>query len=390
MPDQEAVMPFSLDRVPAITQAEGALDRVGALAATLGGGAAVLLVADPGLAFYGITPRAEASLRGAGLRVSVYTDIKSDPAAAQVDAAADIARAQQAGVVVALGGGSAMDAGKAVAAIAGAPHAAEHYALASVPLPERSLRKICVPTTAGTGSETTRTAVLSDATGAKVWLWGDAIKPDAVLLDPTLTVDLPPHLTAATGIDALVHAIEASTNARATAANDLYCHEAIRLVMRHLPRATASPADLQARAALQWAAALAGIGIDNAGTAVAHTIGHALASLRPIHHGRAVGVAMLASLAWNAERDPDGKFAAVAEAMGEPRDASRVAPAFERLLRRLGIKVSLMGEGHDDLRADRLATQMARPENAAMRNSNRRPVEEADLMRFAATVLEQE
>ena len=86
------------------------------------------------------------------------------------------------------------------------------------------------------------------------------------------------------------------------------------------------PGNLEARAAVQWAAALAGIGIDNAGTAIAHTIGHAMASLRPIHHGRAVGVAMLATLGWNAEQDPHGRFAAVAEAMGERRDAAALAP----------------------------------------------------------------
>ncbi len=363
---------------------------MGPLAARLGGGAPVLLVADPGLAYFGITPRAEASLRGAGLAVSVYTNIKSDPATTQVDTAAALARMDGAGVVVALGGGSAMDAGKAAAAIAPAEHASESYALAARPLPERALRTICVPTTAGTGSETTRNSILTDPRGAKVWLWGEALKADAVLLDPTLTVDLPAHLTAATGIDALVHAIEASTNANATEANDMFCHEAIRLVVRWLPIAVAEPRNLEARAAVQWAAALAGIGIDNAGTAIAHNIGHAIASLRPIHHGRAVGLAMLASLAWNAEHDPQGRFAAVAEAMGERRDARAVAPAFEALLRKVGVRVSVMGEGHDELQAERLAAQMGRPENAAMRASNARPVSDGDLLVFARTMLVQQ
>ncbi len=382
-------MTFSLAPVPGITQAPGALDQLGALAALLGGGAPVLLVADPGLAFFGITPRAEASLRGAGLSVSVYTNIKSDPATTQIDTAAALARMDGAGVVVALGGGSAMDAGKAAAAIAPGEHPSEYYALAANPLPPRSLCKICVPTTSGTGSETTRSAVLSDPAGAKIWLWGETLKADAVLLDPTLTVDLPGHLTAATGIDALVHAIEASTNAHASAANDMFCHEAIRLVARWLPIAVAEPANLEARGAMQWAAALAGIGIDNAGTAIAHNIGHAMASLRPIHHGRAVGLAMLATLGWNAEHDPHGRFAAVAAAMGERRDAAALAPAFETLLRQVGVKVSMTGEGHDQLQADTLAAQMARPENAPMRKSNPRPVADGDLLVFARAVLAQ-
>ena len=185
---------------------------------------------------------------------------------------------------------------------------------------------VCVPTTSGTGSEATRTAVLSDAAHAKVWLWGDALKADAILLDPALTVGLPPHLTAATGIDALVHAIEASTNRNANAANDLYCHEAIRLVVKYLARAVNTPADLAARAGLQWAATFAGIGIDNCGTAIAHNIGHALASLRPVHHGRAVGVALRATLPWSVA-DGDPAYAAAAAAMGETADAQRCCPA---------------------------------------------------------------
>jgi alcohol dehydrogenase class IV len=379
---------FLLDRVPAITQADGALDRLGELAARLGGGAPVLLVADPGLAAFGIVARAEASLHAAGLSVLTFTDIKSDPLASQVDAAADLARLGGAGVAVALGGGSAMDAGKAAAAVAPGTARTLHYALCANPLSVRPLAKICVPTTSGTGSETTRTAIVTNSDGAKVWLWGDELKADAVLLDPTLTVGLPPHLTAATGIDALVHAIEACTNANANTANDIYCHEAIRLVVRHLPAAMQRPGDLAARAGLQFAAALAGIGIDNCGTAIAHTIGHAIASLRPLHHGRAVGVAMLATLPWNVAEDPDGRFAAVAALLGE-RDAAGLPGAYERLLRAAGVKVSLAGEGYDDITPERLAAQMGNEENAAMRRSNRRASSDADLLDFARIVLAQ-
>ncbi len=379
---------FVLDRIPAITQAEGALDQIGRLAARLGGGRPVLLVADPGLAPFGIIARAEASLREARLTPLVFTEIQSDPLAAQVDAAAALARRGNAGVVIALGGGSAMDAGKAAAAIAPGEAPAEHYALCANPLPPAPLPKICVPTTSGTGSETTRTSIVTTAAHTKVWLWGEEMKADAVLLDPTLTVGLPAHLTAATGIDALVHAVEAATNANANAGNDVFAHEAIRLVVRHLPAAVATPGDLSARAALQWAAALAGVAIDNAGTAIAHNIGHALASLRPLHHGRAVAVGMLATLPWNVAEDPDGRFAAVARLLGAA-DAAGLPAAYERLLRGVGIKVSLAGEGHDGISPEQLAAQMARDENAAMRRSNRRPSSEADLLSFARRVLTQ-
>ncbi len=158
-------------------------------------------------------------------------------------------------------------------------------------------------------------------------------------------------------------------------------------MVKHLHRAVAVPKDLAARAGLQWAATFAGIGIDNCGTAIAHNIGHALASLRPVHHGRAVGLALRATLPWNVAEDPDGRFAAAAAAMGEARDAARLPAAVDRLIRESGVKVSLRGEGHDDVTPAALAAQMARPENEAMRRSNRRAMTDADLLAFATLVL---
>ncbi len=382
-------MAYELAAVPRIVHAENAVDRLGDLAQPLlACGRSVLLAADPGLRPSGLIERAAQALAAAGLQIFVFDAIKSDPSAAQADAGAALARERDVGLVVALGGGSALDVGKTVAAIAGAGEPAAHYALGAHPLPPRPLAKICVPTTAGTGSETTRTAVLGLADGAKVWLWGDTMKADLVVLDPTASVSLPPALTAATGIDALVHALEACTNGNAFAANDVYCHAAIGLVVRHLRRAVEMPADLDSRSGMLLAAALAGIGIDNAGTAIAHNIGHALASLRPIHHGRAVGLAMTASLPWSIQ-DDDGRFARAAAAMGEAGGAATLPAAFERLLRGVGVKVSLAGEGYDDLTAGRLAAQMARPENAAMLRSSRRQADETDLLELAGRMLAQ-
>jgi alcohol dehydrogenase class IV len=377
-----------LARIPEIVQGAGALEALGAtLAGYVPAGSAVLLVADPGLRTGGLIDAAAAALRSGGYGVVVWDEVQSDPTMAQADAGAARARGERVAGVVALGGGSAMDVGKTIAAVALAEHPVSHYGLCAQPLPALRLPSVCLPTTSGTGSEATRTAVLAAPDHAKVWLWGDALKPNLIVLDPVLAAGLPPLLTAATGIDALVHAIEASTNANAHTANDLFCHEAIRLVVRHLLRSIEAPADLQARAGMQRAATLAGIGIDNCGTAIAHNIGHALASLRPVHHGRAVGLALRATLAWNVAHDAAGRFAAVAAAMGEPREAARLPGAFERLLRQSGIKVSLAGEGHDAIRPAELALQMARPENDAMRRSNHRAVADADLLAFATAVL---
>ena len=375
-----------LARVPRTTIGAGARRDLAAIASSLvPSGAEVLLCADPGLAATGMIDDVAALLRQGGFGVSVFSDIKSDPAVAQADAAADMARQTKAQLLVALGGGSALDLGKAVAAVAGATASAEAYALCAAPLPAARLKTICMPTTSGTGSETTRTAILSGADHAKLWYWGEELKADEALLDPELTVSLPAGLTAATGIDALVHAVEAATNRNAHPANTMFAHEAIRLVARHLEDAVSEPGNIVAREGLQRAAALAGTAIDNCGTAIAHNIGHALASLRPLHHGRAVGIAMLASLPWNVEGN-ETAFGACAHAMGATPTAAGFIDAYERLVRGVGMQVSL-AEEFDGVTPEILAAQMARPENVAMIHSNRRPATDDDLLILAQAVL---
>lgn len=376
---------YALSPVPPIAGGQGARDGVGAILASLGAGPVVLLVADPGLASAGLIDEMRGLIVKTGREAVVFSAFASDPTIAATDAAAALAREAGAGVVVGLGGGSALDLGKAAAAVTAAPGSAVDYELCKRDFPEQRLPFIAVPTTSGTGSELTRTSVLTRADKAKVWLWGDRLRAAHVILDPELTVSLPPELTAATGLDALVHAVEAATNRNATPANNLYAHEAIRLVARHLERAVADGRDLIAREALQRAAALAGIAIDNAGTAIAHNVGHALASLAPIHHGRAVALAMLATNPWNLHED-DGRFAQCAMALGEEASARGFLSGYERLVRATGIKASLDG-AFAGLAPETLAAQMARPENAAMRNSNWRASSEADLLALAGAVL---
>ena len=181
---------------------------------------------------------------------------------------------------------------------------------------------------------------MTRADGAKTWLWGNAMRAAEVVLDPELTIALPAALTAGTGVDALVHAVEAATNRYANAANNLYADAAIGLAARHLERAVSHPKDIPAREGMQRAAMLAGIAIDNGSTGIAHNIGHAMGSLRKIHHGRAVGVALLAALPWNIETD-DGRYAACATAMGAKASSAGFAEAYERLLRACGLKISV-------------------------------------------------
>jgi alcohol dehydrogenase class IV len=378
--------PFALAPVPAIVFGAGRIASLGEdVTEVAGPGARVLVVADPGVSALGMTTGVVTAIKVAGHTAVVFDDIQSDPKEAQVRTAVDIARSFGAMAVVCLGGGSAVDAGKLIAATARCDDDVTAFRLAARPLPASGLPKICIPTTAGTGSETTAVSVLSDDSGVKYWYWGSALKADRVVLDPELTVALPAHLTAATGVDALVHAIEACTNRSAFAANDLYGLEAIRLVARHLGTAVVKPGNLEARGGMLLAAAFAGIAIDNAGTALAHNIAHALGSLMPIHHGRAVAIAMATTLEWNVEGNAEG-FAKVAEALGLGRNPRRLPAWFDRFVRAVGIEVSLADEAKG-VDAAVLARRMAAPENAAMRVANVRPVTDEDLEPLAGMVL---
>jgi alcohol dehydrogenase class IV len=384
--------PFSISPAPRIVFGENRVDKLGRLVAELAGpNPALLIVADPGIP--DIADRIAKGLADSGARIAIYNDIRSDPMSRQVDAAADAARRHGATCVIGVGGGSALDAAKFAAAIAPAGEPAEHYSLGANPLPDRPLLKICVPTTAGTGSETTRVSVFSTREGVKLWAWGDALRADLAVLDPTLTVGLPQGLTAATGVDALVHAIEACTIRRANTFNDGICYHAIRLVMRNLKKAVEQPGNLKARGGMQIAAALAGIGIDNAGTGIGHAIGHALGTVARVHHGRAVGLSLRAALAWNAEAAP-ARHAAVAAAMGVSTAGRRIsvvagdlADTYDRFVREVGLLVSLKQDGLGPDNVDRLVETTLAPENKPMRDANCREPTREDLRRICHEIL---
>lgn len=377
---------FTLSPIPEIIFGTGQIAALARKLADLGvTGGPLLVVADPALRALGITGAVEAALETAGHGVSLVDGLSGEPKSADIDSAASIARHAGARAVVGLGGGSALDTAKLVACCATSGLPAETYALARSPLPKDRLPIIAIPTTAGTGSEVTRVSVFSNSAKEKVWAWGPELKPDCAILDPELTLAVPPHITAATGLDALVHAIEACTNRHRTDGNDLYCHKAISLIAGNLETAVRNPADFEARGAMLLGSCYAGIGIDNCGTALAHNISHSLADLAPIAHGRATGLAMLATIEWVSEGNP-AAFAKVAEAMGEAPDASAAVAAYERLVRASGLKVSLAGEGFELNRPELLAARMASDANAPMRKSTARYPGDADLLDLARRV----
>jgi alcohol dehydrogenase class IV len=192
---------------------------------------------------------------------------------------------------------------------------------------------------------------------------------------------VPSQITAATGLDALVHAIEAATNKHRTDGNDLYALKAITLISENLERAIGNPNDLEARGSLLLGSCYGGIAIDNCGTALAHNISHAMADLAPVPHGRATGLAMLATMDWVSKGAPEA-YARVAKAMGTA-DPVR---AYDRLVRATGLKISLEGDGLDLNKPELLAEHMANPANAPMRKSNLRYPDDAELVELARLV----
>ncbi len=380
---------FVLNPTPEARSAPGAIS---ALSQTLdalaqpGAGPvrSVLLVLDPGLEAAGMIAKVEAAAAGDGRAVHSAVPPPGEPTEAFIRETIAFAQAQQVDAVIAVGGGSAIDAGKVVACLAAGGEDVARYRLAAEPMPPRRAALVAAPTTAGTGAEATTTAILADEAGVKQWFWDPGLRPDRVLLDPELTVGLPPAATAATGFDALVHAVEAATNKNAFRANDVYALHAVRLVSETLARAVDEPTDVSARSDMQEAAYFAGLAIDNAGTGVAHAIGHALGSLCGIGHGRAVAIGLCASLDWSIEGH-EAAYLGVAEAVGvgEARD---LPGALRGLAEEVGLDLGL-GEAGRALTVEALARQIGQPENAAMLTASRRPVEPKDVTHFAERAL---
>jgi len=252
----------------------------------------VVMISDPGVVGAGLTDMAGDSLKKDGFSVDLFSDLTGEPSTKSLDAAAALIRTAKPSAVIGLGGGSALDVAKLAAVMASADQGAEYYALTANPLPPKAANIVLLPTTAGTGAEVTRTAVFTNSENRKVWAWGHELTADLVILDPELTLSLPESLTAATGLDAMVHAIEACTVKQSHPLTQSFGLHAIRLGIQNLEKAIDHPADLDARGRLLIASTLAGMAIDGVGTGLAHGIGHALGTIAGIHHGRAVTLAL--------------------------------------------------------------------------------------------------
>lgn len=248
-----------------------------------------LLVTDCGLASLPMIGELLAALNGEGLAAELFADLEREPAGADVAAGVAAYRSGGCNGVLAVGGGSALDAGKAVALMVGQVRpiwdfedVGDHYRRANA---DGIAPVVAVPTTAGTGSEVGRAAVITnEASSTKTIIFHPRMMPQAAVLDPALTVGLPPHLTAATGMDALAHALEAYCAPGYHPLADGIALEAMRLVKENLVRAYADGTDLEARAHM-LASAMMGAAAFQKGLGGVHAVSHPAGALFHLHHG---------------------------------------------------------------------------------------------------------
>jgi acetaldehyde dehydrogenase/alcohol dehydrogenase len=241
--------------------------------------------------------------------VRVFAEVEPEPGEALVRTAVDVVDKLRPDTIVAVGGGSVLDAAKAVRLFHESPELTlEELSLpfldprkrvARYPVVDHAVRLVAVPTTAGTGSEVSPAAVLTAGT-RKITLVDYSLVPDMAVVDPRLTLTMPPSLTADTGIDALSHALEGGVSIFASPFTDAFCVQAVHLILDALPKAYRDGTDLAARTAMSNAATMAGLAFANAFVGVCHALAHAVGAYFGIPHGRAIAIFLPHALRYNA------------------------------------------------------------------------------------------
>jgi alcohol dehydrogenase len=293
--------PFSFATTAQIICEAGAAHRLAALSAERGA-KAVLIVTDPGISKLGLLAEVLPGFLLEGVTAQVFDQVLADPPEAIVLSAVEQARALKAELIIGFGGGSSMDVAKLVALLAHpdcSQQLADLYGVGNAK--GRRLPLIQVPTTAGTGSEVTPVAVVTTGETTKLGVVSPLLLPDLALLDADLTLGLPPAVTAATGIDAMVHAIEAYTSAlQKNPLSDLLAREALRLLAANLDQAVHNGSNRQARQAMLLGACLAGQAFANAPVAAVHALAYPLGGHFHIPHGLSNALLLPHVLGFNA------------------------------------------------------------------------------------------
>lgn len=276
-----------------------------------------LIVTDAGLVKFGVAKMVTDILDSATIPYEIFSDVKPNPTVSNVKAGIEAYKKSAADFIIAIGGGSSIDTAKAVGIVINNPEFSDIVSLEGcAPTTNKSVPIVALPTTAGTAAETTINYVIIDEENHKKMVCVDPNDiPAVAIVDAELMYSLPASLTAATGMDALTHAIEGYITKGAWALSDMFEIEAIRMISRNLPTAVTEPSNAEARDAMAVAQYVAGMAFSNVGLGLVHGMAHPMGSLFDIPHGVANALLLPTIMEWNMPACLD-KYPAIAEAMG--------------------------------------------------------------------------
>lgn len=341
---------IKLQPLPRIVFGAGATDQIGKHAQETGETRA-LLVTDPGLTKAGLAGTIVERLKADGFETAVFDGVEPNPTDKNVAAGAAQLREFGDAVVVALGGGSSMDCAKAIALLARNEGHPREYSYGCKPK-QPGAPVIAIPTTAGTGSETNLVGVITDTEQhRKLYVAHPSVQPRTAVLDPKLTLGLPPYPTATCGFDVLTHAIEAYTSRVANPYSDGVAMQAIIMTWEHLPKAFADGSDLEARSQMLLASAMAAIAFNVVGLGAAHGTGHPLGARFHLAHGQTLATMLPHVMRFNLEARA-AKYAAIAAVMGvskpganDTENAKACIAAVDGMADKLGLRKNLKDLG---------------------------------------------
>lgn len=306
----------------------------------------VLFLYDKGIEDAGIAGKLLENMKAAGVDAVCYNGVVPDPPDHMIHEAAELANREQVDGIVGLGGGSSMDAAKAVNVLTTNPLPINRYFDYSI-VQKPGMPLVLVPTTAGTGSEATIMAVVSEpATNRKVSVLGPATIGTLAIVDPELMLGLPPQITAFTGMDAFSHAVEALTSNGMNLMSDTLAEKAISLITENLPLAVRDGSNLTARTNMAYASLIAGMAFSDTFVHLGHAIAHTIGAVFHIPHGVGCGLALPAVVEFVAEALPD-KIRVIGKAMGLHIDrgmpAAEAGKAVAGAIRKLNCEIGLPG-----------------------------------------------
>jgi alcohol dehydrogenase class IV len=275
----------------------------------------ILVVTDPGVIKAGWTDKIVNSLDAIGIASVFYSDVSPNPRAEQVMAGAEFYHSHNCDVIIGVGGGSPMDCAKAIGIVStNKRHILEFEGVDCVGIPGPPL--ICIPTTAGTSADVSPYAIITNTQErVKTAILSRAVVPDIALIDPLTTMTMDPYLTACTGIDALVHAIEAFVSVAHSHIMDLHALEAIRLISKNLTKVIADPDNQELRTNLMLGSLCAGLAFSNANLGAIHAMAHSLGGYLDLAHGECNAILLEHVMSYNFDETPE-RFLQIGEAMG--------------------------------------------------------------------------